>query len=138
MISPFLGDEKPVRRYLHWPFVCRSGRFSGHRWATRQSFSVITEPGDVVFGHVSYGQFSLRCSLTGAGVEMCLQRALESSGVAPEDVNYVNAHATSTLAGDLQEYKALHRAFGSNADVSTTLSLFPARVAECLSFGGVL
>ncbi|GAQ87715.1 3-ketoacyl-ACP synthase [Klebsormidium nitens] len=53
----------------------------------------------------------------GAGVEMCLQRALESSGVAAEDVNYVNAHATSTLAGDLQEYKALHRAFGSNADL---------------------
>jgi 3-oxoacyl-(acyl-carrier-protein) synthase len=54
----------------------------------------------------------------GAGVELCLQRALESSGVAAGDVNYVNAHATSTLAGDLQEYKALHRAFGSNPDVS--------------------
>lgn len=34
-------------------------------------------------------------------------RGLENSGVAAGDVNYVNAHATSTLAGDMAEYRAI-------------------------------
>lgn len=50
----------------------------------------------------------------GAGVLLCIERALESTGVKREDVTYINAHATSTLAGDLQEYKAISKAFGSN------------------------
>ncbi|CAI7767854.1 unnamed protein product, partial [Closterium sp. NIES-54] len=48
------------------------------------------------------------------GVLMCIEQALASSGVPREYVNYVNAHATSTLAGDVQEYKALVAAFGNN------------------------
>ncbi|CAI7777126.1 unnamed protein product [Closterium sp. NIES-54] len=50
----------------------------------------------------------------GKGVLMCIEQALASSGVPREYVNYVNAHATSTLAGDVQEYKALVAAFGNN------------------------
>lgn len=42
-----------------------------------------------------------------AGVILCLERALASSGTAREDVDYVNAHATSTLAGDMAEYRAI-------------------------------
>ncbi|GBG68636.1 hypothetical protein CBR_g3177 [Chara braunii] len=53
----------------------------------------------------------------GAGVSLCIDRALETSGVRKEDVNYVNAHATSTHAGDMQEYQALIRAFGQNAEL---------------------
>ncbi len=41
----------------------------------------------------------------GAGVRACIERALESTGVSAADVNYVNAHATSTNAGDLAEYR---------------------------------
>ncbi|EFJ47888.1 hypothetical protein VOLCADRAFT_104947 [Volvox carteri f. nagariensis] len=47
----------------------------------------------------------------GKGVIMCLERALASSGVSAEDVNYVNAHATSTQAGDMAEYRAINRVF---------------------------
>lgn len=39
----------------------------------------------------------------------CCCRALQKCGVTAEDVNYVNAHATSTKAGDLAEYKALRK-----------------------------
>lgn len=49
----------------------------------------------------------------GEGVAMCLRMALEDAGVAPEEVNYINAHATSTLAGDLVEVKALKKVFKS-------------------------
>lgn len=49
---------------------------------------------------------------------LCIEKALAQSGVSRHDVNYVNAHATSTKAGDLQEYKALMRSFGENPEVS--------------------
>ncbi|KAK7291783.1 hypothetical protein RIF29_07201 [Crotalaria pallida] len=50
----------------------------------------------------------------GAGVILCIERALVHSGVSKEDVNYINAHATSTPAGDLKEYQALIHCFGQN------------------------
>ncbi|KAL0346790.1 UNVERIFIED_CONTAM: 3-oxoacyl-[acyl-carrier-protein] synthase II, chloroplastic [Sesamum calycinum] len=43
----------------------------------------------------------------GTGVILCIEKALAQSGVSKEDVNYINAHATSTPAGDLKEYKAI-------------------------------
>eukprot|EP00983_Pelagomonas_calceolata_P090068 1157375-Pelagomonas_calceolata.AAC.15 len=39
--------------------------------------------------------------LAHAGVKQCINRALQSSGISPEQVDYVNAHATSTQAGDM-------------------------------------
>jgi 3-oxoacyl-[acyl-carrier-protein] synthase II len=50
-------------------------------------------------------------------VLLCIDKALAQAGVNRHDVNYVNAHATSTKAGDLQEYKALMRSFGENPEV---------------------
>ncbi|OVA08309.1 Beta-ketoacyl synthase [Macleaya cordata] len=50
----------------------------------------------------------------GRGTVLCIEKALAQSGVSREDVNYVNAHATSTQAGDLKEYQALIRCFGQN------------------------
>ncbi|CAN1291078.1 3-oxoacyl-[acyl-carrier-protein] synthase II, chloroplastic [Linum perenne] len=61
----------------------------------------------------------------GSGVILCIERALAQSGVAREDVNYINAHATSTLAGDLKEYQALMHCFGENPElkVNSTKSM---------------
>ncbi|KAF2304165.1 hypothetical protein GH714_028186 [Hevea brasiliensis] len=61
----------------------------------------------------------------GVGVTLCIEKALVQSGVSKEDVNYVNAHATSTPAGDLKEYEALMRCFGQNTDlrVNSTKSM---------------
>lgn len=53
----------------------------------------------------------------GAGIALCIENALAQAGVAKEDVNFVNAHATSTPAGDLKEYQALIRCFGQNPEV---------------------
>lgn len=46
----------------------------------------------------------------GLGVRLCIQRALEAAGVEADEVNYVNAHATSTPAGDMAEYRAIRNA----------------------------
>lgn len=49
---------------------------------------------------------------------LCIKNALKQSGVSREDVNYINAHATSTPVGDLKEYKALIQCFGNNPEVA--------------------
>ncbi|KAH6823076.1 fatty acid biosynthesis 1 [Perilla frutescens var. hirtella] len=61
----------------------------------------------------------------GTGVILCLEKALAQSGVSKEDVNYINAHATSTPAGDLKEYQALLHCFGKNPElrVNSTKSM---------------
>lgn len=47
----------------------------------------------------------------GEGVSLCVQRALSDARVSPEDINYINAHATSTPAGDMAEINALKKVF---------------------------
>lgn len=44
-----------------------------------------------------------------------ISRAIEIAGLAPTDIDYVNAHATGTTFGDLAEARAIHRAFGDHA-----------------------
>lgn len=57
------------------------------------------------------------CPKSGSGVVICIEKALANSGVAKENVNYVNAYATSTPTGDLTEYQALIHCFGKNPEV---------------------
>jgi 3-oxoacyl-[acyl-carrier-protein] synthase II len=53
---------------------------------------------------------------TGAGAQRAIELALRDAGLAPRDVQHVNAHATSTPAGDVAEALALRGAFGSAVD----------------------
>ena len=62
----------------------------------------------------------------GTGLANALKRALRSSGVAPESVDYINAHATSTPIGDISEARAIRTVFGpsgSRPAVSSTKAL---------------
>jgi len=49
----------------------------------------------------------------GRSAAACFCSALDDADVRPDEVDYVNAHATSTTAGDLAEVEALRRVFGS-------------------------
>jgi 3-oxoacyl-[acyl-carrier-protein] synthase II len=62
----------------------------------------------------------------GDGARRCMQAALEDAGLAPEQIDHVNAHATSTPAGDPIEVRALRSVLGPRADevpVSATKSM---------------
>jgi 3-oxoacyl-[acyl-carrier-protein] synthase II len=52
----------------------------------------------------------------GRGAVRAMQRALEVAGLAPGDIGYVNAHATSTPIGDGIELKAIHKVFGRDLE----------------------
>jgi len=60
-----------------------------------------------------------------ATVARAMELALSDAGLAPEGVDYINAHGTGTPANDPTETKAIHLAFGAHADklaVSSTKS----------------
>lgn len=57
------------------------------------------------------------------GPAIAMQRALENAQMKPCEVEYINAHATSTPIGDANEAKAIYQVFGSKIPVSSTKSM---------------
>lgn len=51
----------------------------------------------------------------GSGADLCMRMALEDAALNPEDINYINAHGTSTPLGDLAETLAIKLTFGDYA-----------------------
>lgn len=73
----------------------------------------------------------------GEGVANCMEEAIAAAGVPKESINYINAHATSTQAGDLCEIEAIRKVFGSHATnikINATKSL----IGHCLGAAGGL
>lgn len=58
----------------------------------------------------------------GLGVRRAIEQALAASGVAPEEVDTINMHATSTPLGDEAECRAVRACFGDHADHLTATS----------------
>ncbi|MEM7294254.1 MAG: beta-ketoacyl-ACP synthase II, partial [Pseudomonadota bacterium] len=51
----------------------------------------------------------------GDGARRCMVQALRNADIAPSDVDYINAHGTSTPAGDMVEVRAVKDALGERA-----------------------
>jgi 3-oxoacyl-[acyl-carrier-protein] synthase II len=71
----------------------------------------------------------------GKGMARCMQRALQESGLTPGDIDYINAHGTSTNLNDLYETLAIKAVFADRADripVSSTKSM----TGHCLAGAG--
>ncbi|WP_372367076.1 beta-ketoacyl synthase [Candidatus Uabimicrobium sp. HlEnr_7] len=81
-----------------------------------------------IFGEVIAFSFSSDGShLTvpsGEGAQRCISDAIDTAGISLSDIDYINAHATSTPVGDLVEASVINKVFGENGPiVSSTKSM---------------
>ncbi|KAL3651271.1 3-oxoacyl-[acyl-carrier-protein] synthase I, chloroplastic [Castilleja foliolosa] len=72
----------------------------------------------------------------GLGVSSCIQSALLDAGVSPEEVNYINAHATSTIVGDLAEINAIKKVFKNTSEIK--INATKSMIGHCLGASGGL
>ncbi|KAI4368096.1 hypothetical protein MLD38_016696 [Melastoma candidum] len=72
----------------------------------------------------------------GSVISSCIKSALDDAGVASEEVNYINAHATSTVAGDPAEINGIKKVFKVSPDIkiNSTKSL----IGHCIGAAGGL
>jgi 3-oxoacyl-[acyl-carrier-protein] synthase I len=78
------------------------------------------------WGQASDGHNVAMSHPEGAGLAAAMRRAFKATGISAADVDYINAHATSTPIGDASECKALRTALGEHASrvaVSSTKAL---------------
>src|SRR5919201_4548346 len=73
---------------------------------------------------------------SGTGAERAMRLCLEDAGLAPEDVQYVNAHGTSTPVGDIAEVKAIKSVFGDWAKEGLMVSSTKSMTGHLLGAAG--
>ena len=88
--------------------------------AVRRGAPILAE----VLGYAFSSDGSHLTTGDGMGAARAISGALDAAGVTPAEVDYINAHATGTPAGDAAEAEAIHRVFGASCPpVSSTKSL---------------
>ena len=76
---------------------------------------------------------------TGDGAFRAMRAALKRAGISPQDLDYVNAHGTSTQLGDEIELGAVHRLFGNDSGSSTlSMSSTKSAVGHLLGAAGAV
>lgn len=126
VFSPDNGDPKKASR----PFdASRNGLVPSGGGATLilESYESAVKRGAPILAEIiGYGFSSNGGHISTPNVDgpaSAMQKALNQAGINPQDVDYINAHATSTPVGDANEAKAIYEIFGSKPLVSSTKSM---------------
>lgn len=83
---------------------------------------------------IGYGFTSDGSDMTipsGEGGVRCMRQALQDAAIGPDEVDYINAHATSTQVGDVSEAQAIAEVFGKYPYVSSTKSMTGHEQGAC-------
>ncbi len=72
----------------------------------------------------------------GEGACLAMQKCLKDAGAAPEDVDYINAHGTSTMLGDIAETTAVKKVFGDHAKNGLMISSTKSSTGHLLGASG--
>ncbi len=91
----------------------------------------------VGFGMSADGHHVTSPDPEGRGAVMCMRRAIEHAGHKLEDVDYINAHGTSTPHNDLAETRAVKALFGERVD-SIPVSSSKSMLGHMLGAGGAV
>lgn len=115
-------NAEPTRASRPWDkgrdgFVCGEGAgtlvLESLTRAKRRGARILAEV--VGFGATSDAYHITKPPPDGAGAMRAMRIALADAKLAPEQIDYINAHGTSTPAGDIEEAKAVAHTFGSHA-----------------------
>ncbi len=121
-------------------FVCGEGAGT----LVLESLSRAKARGAQILGEiVGYGATTDAYHITkpaegGAGAVRCMQMALKDAGLDAGDMQYVNAHGTSTPAGDIGETKAMQTVFGSYAQDGLWVSSTKSMMGHLLGAAGAV
>ena len=72
---------------------------------------------------------------SGRGASKCMKNAMQDAGINANEVDYINAHGTSTILGDIAETKAIHDALGDAAK-RTAISSSKSMIGHLLGAAG--
>jgi 3-oxoacyl-(acyl-carrier-protein) synthase len=73
----------------------------------------------------------------GTGAARAMRGALNDAGIAPNEIDHINAHAASTPAGDLAESTAIHKVYGDRAS-SIPVTSIKGALGHCMGASGAL
>ncbi len=99
--------------------VCSEGSgillLESHESATSRSTNILAE----ILGFATVSDPSSIANPNTDAIAECMGTALADAGLIPENIDYVNAHATATLQGDIAESEAIYELFGDRVPVSS-------------------
>jgi 3-oxoacyl-[acyl-carrier-protein] synthase-1 len=148
-IVPFSGmrvlSVNPDPGSASRPFDCNRDGFVGTGGAVclvLESEEMARERGAPIYarfagwGQATDGYHVAASHPDGEGLARAMHLALDSTGWKPEDIDYINAHATSTQAGDISECRALRSVFQGSA--SPAISSTKALTGHALSLSSIM
>lgn len=98
-----------------------------------ENYETAVERGAPIYGEIiGFASNSDGAEMTtpsGEGSVRCMRLALEDAGISPDEVDYINAHATGTQLGDAVEAQGIASVFGDRPYVSATKSMTGHEVA---------